>query len=80
MKPELCCLQDIGCGVGGPTRTVARATGAHVVGLNISDYQLRRAKQHTEKAGLKSQVSYMKVSFIKFASKKMLVDVSAGFK
>ena len=42
---------------------VAMETGANVVGLNISDYQLRRAKMHTEKAGLKSQVSYMKVNF-----------------
>jgi len=35
---------DIGCGVGGPLRRIAHLTGAHVIGLTISQYQIQRAK------------------------------------
>ena len=56
------CTQDIGCGVGGPAREMARFSGASVVGLNICDYQLKRAQAHLEKSGLKHLVSFQKVS------------------
>lgn len=32
------CL-DVGCGVGGPLREMARFTGANIVGINNNDYQ-----------------------------------------
>ena len=35
---------DIGCGVGGPLRRIAYLTGAHVIGVTISHYQIQRAK------------------------------------
>ena len=61
-----CCMffmQDIGCGIGGPARVIARYSGASVTGLNICDYQLTRAQVHTEKSGLKDLVSFVKASF-----------------
>src|SRR5688572_14899787 len=30
---------DVGCGVGGPMRSIARFSGAHVTGVNLSEYQ-----------------------------------------
>lgn len=54
-------LQDLGSGVGGPGRIIAKHTGAMVTGLNISDYQIRRARALTEKAGLQNQCTYIKV-------------------
>ena len=54
-------IQDIGCGVGGPAREIAHYSGASIVGLNICDYQLKRARELTEKARLTSLVSYVKV-------------------
>jgi Cytochrome P450/Mycolic acid cyclopropane synthetase len=33
---------DVGCGVGGPMRAIARFSGATVVGVNNNDYQIRR--------------------------------------
>lgn len=54
-------MQDIGCGVGGPGREIASYSGAQVIGLNYSDYQLKKAKKHTEKANLSQQCSYVKV-------------------
>ena len=56
-------VQDIGCGIGGPARVIARYSGASVTGLNICDYQLTRAQVHTEKSGLKDLVSFVKASF-----------------
>jgi len=43
---------DVGCGVGGPMRTVARCSGASVVGISISPYQIERARRHGERSGL----------------------------
>ena len=47
LKPGLRAL-DTGCGVGGPMRTVASTSGAHVTGITINDYQVKRAKYHNE--------------------------------
>lgn len=54
---------DIGCGVGGPGRTVARFSEANVVGLNNNEYQLTRCKKITEQQGLSHLCSYMKADF-----------------
>lgn len=39
---------DVGCGVGGPAREIARFTGAHITGLNNNDYQIERKPVDTE--------------------------------
>lgn len=36
---------DIGCGIGGPLRRIAHLTGAHIIGITISQYQVQRAKE-----------------------------------
>jgi len=33
---------DIGCGVGGPLREISRFSGANIIGLNISEYQVKK--------------------------------------
>ena len=48
--------------MGGPGREIAKFSGANVVGLNCSDYQLERAREHTRKAGLQDLCTYVKVS------------------
>ncbi|XP_022139528.1 24-methylenesterol C-methyltransferase 2, partial [Momordica charantia] len=47
-------ILDVGCGVGGPMRTIAAHSGANVVGITINDYQVERARLHNKKAGLDS--------------------------
>ncbi|KAE9445200.1 hypothetical protein C3L33_22902, partial [Rhododendron williamsianum] len=37
---------DVGCGIGGPLREIAQFSMSSVTGLNISEYQIRRAKVH----------------------------------
>ena len=53
--------QDIGCGIGGPARAIARYSGASVMGLNICHYQVNRAKELTKLCGLQDLVSFKQV-------------------
>jgi len=55
---------DMGCGVGGPARNIARFTGASVTGINNNDYQVSRATAKTAKAGLSDTVSFVKGDFM----------------
>ena len=55
---------DLGCGIGGPLRQIARFTGARIVGVNISKYQLERARNYTEEAGLSHLADYIECDFM----------------
>lgn len=55
---------DVGCGIGGPMRSIARISGAEIVGINNNDYQLRRAESHTRAAGLERLCSLRKGDFM----------------
>ena len=71
-KLELCpamTVVDIGCGIGGPMRRVAREAGVKVVGVNISEVQCNKAKRLNAAAGLDDMTdclvcSYMEMSVI----------------
>ena len=43
---------DVGSGLGGPARQIARRTGAQVVGIDITDEYVAAAKHLSAKAGL----------------------------
>ena len=58
---------DVGCGVGGPAREIARFADVTIVGLNNNDFQIQRARKYTKKAGLEDQVSFAKGDFMKLA-------------
>jgi 24-methylenesterol C-methyltransferase len=55
---------DVGCGVGGPMRTIASTSGAHVTGLTINDYQVSRAKHHNQRLGLASLCDLVEGNFL----------------
>lgn len=55
---------DVGCGVGGPAREIARFTDATVIGLNNNEYQVGKATAYTAKAGLSDSVSFVKGDFM----------------
>lgn len=59
---------DVGCGVGGPLRNIARFTGAKVIGLNNNEYQVRRANKLNAQFGVQaiaevSHGDFMKIPF-----------------
>lgn len=51
LGPGKKCL-DVGCGVGGPMRTIASTSGAHVTGITINDYQVARGVYHNTRVSL----------------------------
>lgn len=55
---------DVGCGVGGPAREIAKFTGCHVTGLNNNDYQIDRATHYAQKEGLSEQLAFVKGDFM----------------
>ncbi len=55
---------DVGCGVGGPMRSIARFSGASIEGVNNNDYQLQKVRQHNEEAGLSHLCSAFKGDFM----------------
>jgi len=56
---------DVGCGIGGPTRNLAKATKATITGLNINSYQIERARKETAAVGLSKSVDYVVGDFCK---------------
>lgn len=56
---------DIGCGVGGPAREIARHASVAVVGVNISEYQLHRAARYTTAANLQERVTFHRADFMR---------------
>ena len=66
IKPGMRVL-DVGCGVGGPAREIARFTDAYITGLNNNDFQIARANQKTRKAGLSDKVNFVKGDFMKLS-------------
>jgi sterol 24-C-methyltransferase len=57
-------ILDVGCGVGGPMRSIARFSGATIEGVNNNDYQLEKVRSHTRKAGLEHLCSAFKGDFM----------------
>jgi len=64
LKPGMRVL-DVGCGVGGPAREIARFADCTVIGLNNNEFQVNRARKYTKDAGLEGQVSFVKGDFMK---------------
>lgn len=57
------CLVDIGCGRGGPGLWVAAATGARLIGLDITGSALDAARRQAEQAGMANQAVFRRGSF-----------------
>lgn len=56
---------DVGCGVGGPAREIARFSDARIIGVNNNDFQVGRARRFTLDAGLEKEVAFVKGDFMK---------------
>ena len=75
LKPGMTAL-DVGCGVGGPMRSIARFSGASIEGVNNNDYQLEKARTHNEAAGLGSQCSAFKGDFMHLSVRDGIYDAA----
>jgi 24-methylenesterol C-methyltransferase len=55
---------DVGCGVGGPMRTIAAVSGGNVTGITINEYQVARAVAHNNNAGLGDRCTPVRGNFL----------------
>ncbi|KAK7059787.1 delta-sterol C-methyltransferase [Favolaschia claudopus] len=60
---------DVGCGVGGPARTIARFADAQVTGVTINEFQVQRARKYTKAAELDDLVTFEQGDFTKLTEK-----------
>lgn len=65
---------DVGCGVGGPAREIAKFTGANITGLNNNDYQIERAQHYAVKEKLANQLTYVKGDFMVWQLPQLIID------
>ncbi len=57
-------VADLGCGVGGPMVRIASATGANIIGINVSAYQIERGERLVSKAGLDDTCRFLLADFM----------------
>ncbi|KAI9020425.1 sterol 24-C-methyltransferase [Hyaloraphidium curvatum] len=55
---------DVGCGVGGPLREMARFSGADVTGINFNGHQVERVNHYCKKFGLDGLTRAVKGNFL----------------
>ncbi|XWS35539.1 hypothetical protein CRYUN_Cryun20dG0005600 [Craigia yunnanensis] len=56
---------DVGCGIGGPLREIARFSSTSVMGLNNNEYQIARGKELNCIAGMDKSCDFVKADFMK---------------
>jgi sterol 24-C-methyltransferase len=72
-------LLDLGCGVGGPMRTMAREFGAHVTGININGYQIERGRRHNRARRLDHQCRFVRADFARLPLERNSFDGAYEF-
>jgi len=55
---------DVGCGIGGPAREIAKLVGCEVIGVTINQYQVNRAIELTAREGLGHKCTFIKADFM----------------
>ncbi len=53
---------DVGCGVGGPARTLAKQCNCRVMGVDITEEYCNTARWLTDKVGLGEKISFLRAS------------------
>ncbi|THU62197.1 hypothetical protein C4D60_Mb01t02580 [Musa balbisiana] len=60
LKPGMKVL-DVGCGIGGPLREIARFSSTSITGLNNNEYQISRGTELNRIAGVSESCDFVKV-------------------
>lgn len=68
-------LLDVGCGIGGPARTLAAEFGCRVTGLDLTEEFCRAAHMLTERVGLGNKVEFVQGSALELPFDKASFDV-----
>ena len=70
---------DVGCGVGGPMRSVARFSGCRVMGINNNAYQVEKVKKQNEEARLSGQCDVTLGNFMEMPFEDASFDAAYAF-
>ncbi|KAG5583418.1 hypothetical protein H5410_054045 [Solanum commersonii] len=57
-------ILDVGCGIGGPLREIAKFSGAYVTGINNNEYQVARGKELNRIGRINNTCNYVKADFM----------------
>ena len=60
-------MLDVGCGIGGPMRNIARFTRACITGVTLNEYQVKRGNELNEAAGLKGKAESVQGNFMELS-------------
>lgn len=55
---------DVGCGIGGPARTIASEKGCNIVGVTRNEWHIERGRVLTKEAGLDGQIEHVQADFL----------------
>lgn len=66
---------DIGCGIGGPARTMAHEFGARVTGIDLTEEYCRAATMLTERVGLSDRVTFRQANALDLPFQDASFDV-----
>ena len=71
---------DIGCGIGGPVFEMAKTHGAKVVGIDLEEPLVNRARAAAERNGLSAECTFETVSVgpLNFPDRSFDIVVSSG--
>lgn len=75
LKPGLTAL-DVGCGVGGPARAIAKHSGGNVQGITINEYQVNKANNYAKEMGLDKQVHVVQGDFLNMPFEPATFDLA----
>eukprot|EP00961_Rhodomonas_salina_P259639 3508364-Rhodomonas_salina.1 len=79
-------ILDVGCGIGGPYRNIARFTGWDITGITINEGQVRRGNELAAQQGLAGQCRSVQGDFLALPFEansfdgEHLADVDDAFK
>lgn len=65
---------DVGCGIGGPMRAIARFSGATILGINNNAHQIQRGRQLNRETGFAERLDFLKTDFMKMPLNDESVD------
>ncbi len=78
LGPDMTAL-DVGCGVGGPMREIARFSGARVIGVNNNGYQVQKARGYNREARLDDRCELIEADFMQIPRPDASLDAVYAF-
>jgi sterol 24-C-methyltransferase len=70
---------DVGCGVGGPMREIARFSRAQVIGINNNAYQVQKARRFNRERRLDTLCSVLEADFMQIPEPDGSFHAAYGF-